>query len=117
MNKDKLIEQFFEKLLKYADGAEKFTSDNAPLYIEELLTFGKIEASFGLLSSLLLLVLSISIAIVSCLVFESEVVRVASFVFGAPAFVISSIYLPCNFLTLQKIKHAPRVYIMEQLRK
>ena len=117
MQKEELIDKFFEKLLQYADGAEKFAVENAPLYIEELLTFGAIEASFWLWISVFFSVLFISTIIIACLAIEDEYAQALTIALCAISFFLSSIALSCNFIDLQKIKHAPRVYVIEQLRK
>ena len=117
MQKEELIDKFFEKLLQYADGAEKFAVENAPLYIDELLTFGAIEASFWLWISLFFSVLFISNIVFAWFAIKDECAQALVIALCAISFILSFVNLSCKFIDLQKIKHAPRVYIVEQLRK
>lgn len=121
MNKEELINKFFEKLLQYADGAEKFTQDQAPKYVEELLAYGVLESttSFYLYGFLCLVSLIVMFFLFLKALFDDSsmgghgisgfTMMIICIGFGGSSYFY--------YLKLKKIELAPRVYIVEELRK
>ena len=113
MKKEKLINKFFEKLLNYADKAESFASDQVPFYVEEMLKFGAYEATTWFWIGLGALILFLAMALIMMMIAEDVFILILFFV---P--VIVFLLLTVNsYLTIKKIEIAPRVYIVEELKK
>ena len=119
MNKEELIKKFFEKLLNYAESAEQFMAGNAPRYVEELLTYGAIEAiTWGsTYAALSLLCVVISAIMFRIMLKEQEPAVLMGVLFAGSLFVLGCVATLEYSLDYAKIKNAPRVYILEQIRK
>lgn len=106
-----------EKVLQYAQAAENFVVENAPQYVKEFLEY---EAwyhqqwiYFGFIPFLLLLGLGMFIA---CLKKNEE--EFLGIMGGAAIFFTLAIFtVPHSWVKLNKIRIAPRVYIIDSLRK
>lgn len=119
MSKEQLIGKSSEKLLQYAESGSYFLQDQAPVYVEELLSFGVINNTIGLVVSTIITLILLGLIIF--LMYENhtkqyEDYRSLGSFFCSVALLLSLVFAIGSYLELKKIEVAPRVYIVEQLK-
>lgn len=110
---DKII----DKILQYAEMAEKFASSEVPQYVKEYLEYEawyhQMWIYWGFVPCLVLIVLALFFSTRKDSSEDEICVSGVSVVF---CFFAALITVPHSFVQLKKIEKAPRVYILENLR-
>ena len=117
MKKEEIVDQFLDKALQYLESAEAFTTREVPLYVEELLNYAAFKESAYLI---LFLVLTAATFFILVMTVKDQSNMEDKLVCGAIIGLLSLI--PVLFTInsaheLYKIKYAPRVYLVEYLKK
>lgn len=118
--KENSVDQFLTKSLEYLSSAEAFLKAEMPEFIKELLAWSFYNAMF---KGIILLVLFIGFAILSFTFYKKHLKKpvdcydLGTFLIGGLAFIfIFGGLLVCQIQTMIKIKLAPRVFLIEQVR-
>jgi heme/copper-type cytochrome/quinol oxidase subunit 2 len=122
-----IMDQFLVKSLEYLGSAEAFLKSEVPAFIQEFITWKIYEAYLGLTVEILVLVGLI------CLSFflvkkNAEYKKEHRYNEGNPAYEIPQVFIAivglvmliaiiCDLHTIVKIKVAPRVFLLEEVRK
>lgn len=109
-------EELTKKLIQLIESAQNFTVENAPLYAKELLAYGAFDHTLWMWISgvvgVLLFILSIAMFLTE--IAEGVVIGSVLVFLMVIGFGVSSV---TNYSELKKIEKAPRVYILEKLKK
>lgn len=114
-----------KKMLEYLNSTEAFLQKNIPAFVEEYLTFYFYQSTFIIAFFLLLLVLSFSLSKISKKHIENfkslsredkEFLNVMRTVPFGILLLLNAFVIPININTLIKIKFAPRVYLVDELK-
>lgn len=113
-NTDKLI----DRLWSYLDSAEAFLGKEIPIYVTEYLQYEAWYHQQWLMWGFTPFLVFTAIAFVLAGLVKDAEDSALSCIVGAAVFLFFAILtVPHSWVKLNKIKMAPRVYLMEELRK
>jgi hypothetical protein len=122
--KEELIGKLMEKSLKYLETAEAFTVKEVPLFVKELLEYKFVEHVFSgvtpFMVCFLLMTTSIVLFVKAYKHDGESFLTFLSGIFVALALmssVVTTIKLGHHSMMAYKAKYAPRVYLMDYVRK
>jgi hypothetical protein len=122
--KEETLNDVTRKLLEYAESAETFAQAEIPKYIEELLNYMVIANAFDI-ALMSVIVFTALIAFIAVLLkydylddnHLAEPLLCVSGIFLVSSIVISICIVPNSAKEIFKIKTAPRVFIIDYLKK
>ena len=115
----KATDLFLNKALQYLESAEAFASKEIPIYVEELLKYEvfyhEMWLYWGFIPFLFLLFLT---GIFSCTKSTNNDETLFAPLIGTTIFFMLAIAtVPHSYMQLKKIEMAPRVYLLQNLRR
>jgi len=121
--KDETINKFTDKLLQYMQGAEDFLTSETPEYVKQLLEFSYWEATIDII-----LAWSIFLSFAVVFIMGRVLYKKGYGDVGMPVTIMGGtlgLFMLClapfvsadRFKIIMKIKTAPKVFIIDQLRK
>ena len=119
--KDKIVDKFLEKALKYIETLEQLGSDEVPLYIKELLEFEAYSCGvWGWIGATVAAILFLLCVIfIFCAIIDDWNAGglACGAVFWLSLSVVSGLQSVDCFMDVHKIKTAPRVYIIDYIKR
>lgn len=112
MMKDELI----KKILQLVESAENFTMTNAPLYVKELLEYSAWKYTFLIKCGWVPVIVFFILAVIFFNLMKEEIAEVFLVLWGF-SIVLWLIITPYSYFSLKKIEKAPRVFLIEQLKR
>ena len=104
--------------LDYARQGVEFIKDQAPLYVQELITYSTVKYTFYTICSFAVIILSIILFISGIIIGKKDAdLGFPLCAFGTGIFVVSAITFCININIYWQVTYAPRVFVMEYLLK
>ncbi len=110
--KDELI----KKILQLVESAENFTITNAPLYAKELLEYSAWKYSILIHWGWVPVIVFFILAIIFFTLMKEEIADFFLVLWGF-SIVIWLMVVPYSYFSLKKIEKAPRVFLIEELKR
>lgn len=114
----KPMDLIVERLLKYADSAEAFASKEIPAYVKEFMEYEAWYHQQWIYWGFVPFVVFLILALCSpALCKDDESPSLAAFGCACLFLAVAFLTVPHSYLKLKKIEKAPRVYLIETLRR